>query len=857
MKPSPLAALLLSCVPAIVAAQNDPHAGRAAPVAVAVRVGEPIHVDGRLDEAAWAAATPVTEFTQYDPDEGKPASEATEARIVYDDEALYVGVRLHDRGHVNTRLGRRDMDLSDADWFGVQIDSYHDHLTGFGFDVNPSGVRRDEAKTDRGDDNSWDAVWEAATTVDSGGWTAEFRIPFSQLRFNPRTDTWGILLERIIGRRSEYATSSFTPKSERGGIARWGHLTGLRGVRASRRLELLPYTVARAEYVDPRGNPFRGDHEYGTRIGADVKYRVTSNLTLDATVNPDFGQVELDPAVVNLTQFETVFEERRPFFVEGREIFNFNAGNFGTIPAGGSLFYSRRVGGLTYGARPGTPTADVPQETHILGAAKLSGQPGRGWSIGVMDALTGRERARFIDESGEQSMVAEPLTNFFVGRLKRDLRGGRSYVGGMITAVNRDLETPELRGALRAAGYTAGVDFKHEFANRAWRVTGFGSLSHVRGDSLAILAEQLVVPYHQFARPDSRALSVDSGATSLSGFQGEVRVAKQAGAHWRTSAGVATITPGYEIGDLGSQRRAARMDVDGSVTYLRQRPGPVLRYWQASLGGRREWNYDGDPILLNFNSNGYLQHLSYWSANYSLTLQPRSLDDRLTRGGPVALRPMAGSAYLSVGSDPRKPLVGSASVFAQSIEKGGGGDVNGYVEVQVKTSPRWNLTVGPSFDRARSAAQALGSVADTTPAALFGQRYLFTDLRQTTVSMDVRLNYTFNPDLTLQVYVAPFVSSVDFGDTTRYLVRARTFDFAPDELSGVHPTDFTVRSLRGNAVLRWEWRPGSTVYLAWQQQREDFEEGIGTFRFGRDRAALFDTRPDNVFLIKVNYWLNP
>jgi len=857
MKHRILPALLLSCVPVVLAAQNDPHAGRPAPVATAVRTAAPVRLDGKLDEAAWAAATPVTEFTQYDPDEGKPASEATEARVLYDDEALYVGVRLHDRGHVNTRLGRRDMDLSDADWFGVQIDSYHDHLTGFGFDVNPSGVRRDESKTDRGDDNSWDAVWEVATTVDSGGWTAEFRIPFSQLRFNPRADTWGILFERIIGRRSEYATSSFTPKNQRGGIARWGHLTGLRGVRASRRLELLPYTVARAEYVDPRGNPFRGDHEYGTRVGADVKYRVTSNLTLDATVNPDFGQVELDPAVVNLTQFETVFEERRPFFVEGRDIFNFNSGNSGIIPASGSLFYSRRVGGLTNAVRPAVPTADVPLETRILGAAKLSGQTGRGWSIGVMDALTGRERARFIDDAGEQSLVAEPLTNFFVGRLKRDLRGGRTYVGGMVTAVNRDLETPELRSALRSAGYTAGVDFKHEFANRVWRVTGFGSLSHVRGDSLAILREQLFVPYHQFARPDSRALSVDSAATSLSGFQGEVRVAKQAGAHWRGAAGVATITPGYEIADLGTQRRAARMDVDGSVTYLQQRPGPVFRYWQAGLNARREWNYDGDPILGNLGSSGYFQHLSYWSANYSLAFQPRSLDDRLTRGGPVALRPMAASGFLSVGSDPRKPVVGGAGVFVQSIENGGGGDVNGYVEMEIKTSPRWNASIGPSFDRTTSAAQALGSVRDTTPAALFGRRYLFTDLRQTTVSMDVRLNYTFNPDLTLQVYVAPFVSSVDFGDTTRYLTRARTFRFAPDELSGVHPTDFTVRSLRGNAVLRWEWRPGSTVYLAWQQQRENFEEGVGTFRFARDRAALFDTRPDNVFLIKVNYWLNP
>ncbi len=848
--------VLLSCAPALLRAQADPHAGHPVPTATAARLTAAIHLDGHLDEAAWAAATPVTEFTQYDPEEGKPASEATEARVLYDDEALYVGVRLHDRGHVNTRLGRRDMDLSDADWFGVQIDSYHDHLTGFGFDVNPSGVRRDESKTDRGDDNSWDAVWEVATTVDSGGWTAEFRIPFSQLRFNPRVTTWGVLFERIIGRRSEYATSSYTPRTERGGIARWGHLAGLAGVRPGKRLELLPYTVARASYVDPRGNPFRSDHEYGTRVGADLKYRVTSNLTLDATVNPDFGQVELDPAVVNLTQFETVFEERRPFFVEGRDIFNFNSGNSGVIPAGGGLFYSRRVGGLTGGVQPPVLEADVPEQTRILGAAKLSGQTAGGWSIGVLDALTGRETARYLDDAGEHRLVAEPLTNFFVGRLKRDLRGGRTYVGAMVTAVNRRLETPELRGALSSAGYTAGADFKHEFASRRWRVTGFGSLSRVQGDSLAILREQLFVPYHQFGRPDSDVLRVDSAATSLGGFQGEVRLIKQAGGHWRGGGGVATITPGYEIADLGSQRRASRVDVDAGATYLQQRPGPVFRTWQASLSARHEWNYDGDDILTSFNSNGFFQHLSYWSANYSLGFQPRTLDDRLTRGGPVAVRPVLMSGFAQIDSDARKPLVGSLGGYLQHDEAGGG-DVNVYGSVQLKTSPRWNLSVGPSYDRATVAAQALGSVADTTAAALFGRRYLFTDLRQTTVSMDFRFNYTFNPDLTLQVYVAPFVSAVDFGDSTRYLVAPRTFDFATDHLTGVHPEDFNVRSLRGNAVLRWEWRPGSTMFVAWQQQREDFGEGVGDFSFGRDRAALFGARPDNVFLIKVNYWLNP
>ena len=856
---------VLAClaIPAAVAAQqptpqqqSGPHGGQPAPTIRAVRLTGPIHVDGRLDEPAWGAAQVVSSFTQYDPEEGKPASELTEARVMYDDDALYVGLRLHDRGRVNARLGRRDMDLADADWVGLVVDSYHDHLSAFSFDINPAGVRRDETKTDRGDDNDWDAVWEGKASVDSGGWTAEYRIPFSQLRFNPQDSTWGIQLERIIGRRNEYSVFAFTPRTEPVGIARYGHLVGLQGVRPGRRLELLPYTVARADFVDPRGNPFRDNHEYGARIGGDLKYRVTSNLTLDATVNPDFGQVELDPAVVNLTQFETVFSERRPFFVEGRDIFTFNSGNNGTLPASGSLFYSRRIGGLTSAVGPGVVEADLPEATRILGAAKLSGRTADGWSIGVLDAVTGSETARFRDEEGDHSLAVEPGTNFFVGRAKRDLRGGQSFVGAMVTAVNRRLTTPELRNALRSAGYTAGVDFKHEFAHRRWRVTGFASASHVRGDSAAILREQVSVPYHQFARPDSRALSVDSGATSLSGAQAEVRVAKQAGAHWRGGMGLSTITPGYEIADLGVQRRAARVDMDGSLTYLQLQPKGIVRRWQASAAIRREMNYDGDHMLSALTSTGFVQLLSYWSASWQVGGQLRSLDDRLTRGGPVAVRPGLGFAFLGIDSDARKPVVGAVGAFWQK-DDAGGGDVNGYVSLQLQSSPRWNLSLGPTWDHTTIAAQYAGSVADPTADAVFGRRYLFTRLSQTTVALDARFNYTFTPDLSLQVYAQPFVSAVDFGDSTRYLVAPRTFRFANDDLTGFHPTDFNLRSLRGNAVLRWEWRQGSTLYLAWSQVRENFAVDVGDFSFGRDRAALFRTRPDNVFLIKVNYWINP
>ncbi|HEX7239504.1 MAG TPA: DUF5916 domain-containing protein, partial [Longimicrobiaceae bacterium] len=388
----PSAALLgLLALPAVLAAQTpqqpaassagaDVHGGTA-PVSRATRTDRAPRIDGRLDDEAWAAAVPITEFTQVDPVEGAPASERTEARVLFDDDALYVGVRLYDRHPVSARLGRRDMPIGDSDWVGLMIDSYHDHRTAFGFDLNPAGVRRDEIKIIDVDDNSWDPVWEGATSVDSAGWSAEYRIPFSQLRFSPRDEqTWGIQVERIIRRNQEYSVSAFTPKKERGGVPRYGHLEGLRGVRPGRRLEVLPYTVARAEYVDPAGNPFRTDSEYGTSAGVDLKYRVTSNLTLDATVNPDFGQVELDPADVNLSAYETFFQEKRPFFVEGADAFA-----FGTGSGASNLFYSRRIGRTPQLFAPGA--AEELSATTILGAAKLSGKTA-GWSVGVMEALT-------------------------------------------------------------------------------------------------------------------------------------------------------------------------------------------------------------------------------------------------------------------------------------------------------------------------------------------------------------------------------------------------------------------------------------------------------------------------------------
>ena len=880
-KSLPLLAALLA-LPAQAAAQAHQGAPETPSVRI-TRATSAIRVDGRLDDDAWAAARPVTTFTQVDPDEGRPVSEATEARIVYDDEALYVGIRAFDRGKVSTRLGRRDMELGDSDWFGVVVDSYHDHQTAFSFDVNPSGVRRDATKTDQGDDLSWDAVWEAEAERDSAGWTAEYRIPFSQLRFNPREQTWGVQLERIIGRRGEYAVFSFTPKTQRGGIARFGHLEGLEGVETGKRLEILPYTVARAEYVDPGANPFREDGDFSGSVGVDLKYRLTSDLTLDAAINPDFGQVEVDPAVVNLTAFETVFQEKRPFFVEGSDIFNFADGG---LPTGGPLFYSRRIGGLVSPLAPPTPFADLPRETRILGAAKLSGKTAGGWSVGVLDAVTGRGEARFRDaEDNTQRLLVEPLTNYFVGRLRKDLRGGQSDVGLMVTALNRDLETEDLERTLVSGAYTAGVDFRHEFAKRNWALTGYLSGSHVAGDSLALLRVQTFRPYHYFQRPDASHLDVDPGRTSLSGYSGQLQLVKQGGLHWRGNAGIDFISPGYDVNELGSQRRGDRVDADVGVTYLQQRPGTFWRYWQVNGSARGEWNYDLQHIYNSFDVGSVFQHLSFWSAGLNAGLTLPSSDDRLTRGGPLARRPSNWRVYGNFNSDFRKPVTGYLTWYYQRDDEGGW-DGTGSVGITIKRSPRWNLTVGPYYERIYAPAQFIGAPADPLAERTFGRRYVFSDLLTSTFAVETRLNWTFTPELSLEVYAQPFVSAGRFGAYKEFTT-PREFSFAvygrdqgtvtelPEGGVRIDPDgdaatansfvvgqqfgqdDFILRSLRGNAVLRWEWRPGSTLFLVWQQERASFDDDVGNVRFGRDREELFDARPDNVFVIKVNYWLNP
>ena len=869
------------------------------PVVGAVRVSTSIQIDGMPDEAAWAAATPMTAFTQIDPNEGEPVSQPTDVRFLFDDDALYIGGRFYDSGPIMTRLARRDAGTSDSDLFTVSIDSYHDHQTSYRFTTNPSGLKRDATVTSGGGGGggtSWDPVWDVASVITDEGWFSEMRIPFSQLRFSPGDEMfWGIQVERNIRRVEERAVFSFTPKLERGGVARYGHLTGIRGIGGGKKLEVLPYVAMSGEYIyqEPSShafdNPFRSGSDYFGRMGVDLKYRLGSNLTLDGAVNPDFGQVEVDPAVINLTAFETRFQERRPFFVEGAGIFNFGRGGpTGSTGRAPQILYSRRIGRSPQGLVSSDAVfSDAPVSTTILGATKITGKGGD-WSVGLIEAVTGREYAPYVDATGvDGRTIVEPTTNYLAGRLRRDTRAGETQLGMIATAVHRDMADPGLASRLRSAAYVAGVDLVHEFNDRGWKVSGAFATSYIEGDSASILrAQNSSARYLQ--RPDATHLGVDPAATSMGGFYHMAEINKQAGS-FTGRIGSAYLSPGYEVNDLGFQTETDRFILDTHFQWNQPRPGRHFRDWTVMGGPDTKWNTSGDLIFSDINLQSRFRWLNYWGGSMRVAVRPPVASDRLTRGGPMARTPTLGLWQASLNSDSRKAL-NVRIRYNGSSGAAGSWRHNGSIDFTYRSGEKLELRMGPSVTRSYTDAQYVTSTSDPLAMNTFGRRYVFAPLHQTTMSLETRLNVTFSPTLSLQVYAQPLISSGDYGGLTEFLA-PRTHRFAtygedigtsdrqadgnylidpdgpgPASEFTVSDRSFNFRSLLGNAVLRWEWSPGSTLFLVWQQSRADrvrasaFDEAgaldIGNFDLGYDTRELFGLRADNIFLVKVNYWLN-
>jgi len=855
-----------------------------------------ISVDGRLDDPFWGQVPPFPELRQSVPLEGEPVSEVTEVRMAYDLEALYVGARLLDRSPVKTQLVRRDGNPGDSDLFVLLLDSFHDHETAYRFWTNPSGVKGDAIVTGNSTgsgDSSWDPVWEVATHVDEEGWSVEMRIPFSQLRFSSEPfPVWGIQVERWLHRLQERSSFPFIPTLERGGVARFAHLEGLEGIRPGRRLELLPYAALRGEYLarTPSAsgtfdNPFRSGRDHFGEVGLDLKYRLSSNVTLDATVNPDFGQVELDPSVINLTAFETRYSERRPFFVEGADIFNFGEGGpTGSVGRGPDLLYSRRIGTAPRGRAPsGAVFSEAPDWTTILGAGKVTGRLPGGWSLGIIQAVTGQETANFQDGSGQRgTAVIEPLASYFVARARRQVQGGRTRFGVIASAVNRDPAGTPLVDRLHSEAYATGVDFAHESPSRSWILSGLYSRSLVRGDSLAILQTQRASRRY-FQRPDADHLKLDSSATHLTGTYAMGYVGKQAGNFTMRNA-VALISPGYEVNDLGFHTNADRILLDTHYQWSHREPGTFLRSWNVAGSPDAVWNTAGERTFANFNSQVNLEFMNYWRTFFRLQFDPKNTDDRLTRGGPKAQTPGGMDVRLNLNSDGRKRVVLGAGGGANR-DDAGAWSRSAFTQVNVRFSETFQFRVIPSWSGSFNPVQYLTRVTDPLADRTFGARYVFAELRQTTASLETSFNLSLSPALSLQFYAEPFISTGDF-EAPREFQTPGAFEFLeygrevgeirseedgsvwvdPD---GAGPArgfllpnrDFSVQSLLGNAVLRWEWRPGSTLFFVWQQQRSADPSEVagraGQFDLIRDTQEIFRSPTNHVLMVKLSYWFNP
>lgn len=817
-------------------------------------------IDGRLDEPAWKAADVGANLRQYEPNEGAPATERTEIRILYDNASLYVGVRLYDSepGKIVTRMSRRDDD-PDADRFTFYVDALHDRRTGAAFEVSAAGAQRDAIiSNDTNRDSSWDAVWESAVSIDREGWTAEIRIPLSQLRFlKSDHHIWGFNLERTIYRKSETVWFELVPKRENGLASRMATLIGIDGIEPRRALEVVPYMLARSEFIESpvAANPFNDGLRHFGAAGLDLKYALKSNVILNATMNPDFGQVEIDPAVVNLSAFETFFPEKRPFFIEGAQIFsNFGflgANNFfGFNRADPILFHTRRIGRAPQGLASGD-FVDTPSGTTILGAAKITGKTTHGLSFGVLEAVTGREYARVATEGQRSRTEVEPLTNYVAGRLFKEFAGGRSGLGTLFTSVNRDLRDAALKERVPGRAYVAGVDGYHFLdSKRDWVVNGRIVLSDVAGTPRAIERLQLE-PQRYFQRTDAPHLRFDPSRASLNGWNGDLNLNRNQGA-WTVNAALWAVSPGFEGGDLGFHFNGDAWGNHVVFTWKQIQPDRFTRNRDLTVAKFYVWDYGRAKLSDGAMSFANLTFRNYWNMGGNVGLFRETQDNRLTRGGPPALSPPSGFANLYVNSDSRKNVVLHVNA-GRSWTDFGGGDGSGGLSIEWKPSPRVNLSTGPSYSHSITVAQYVTTTDDPTATETNGKRYVFARLQQEQLSLETRVNVLFSPKASLQVFMQPLVVVGDYMDF-KSLARSKTFDFDPYSAVSFDP-DFNFKSLRLNAIFRWEWRLGSTFYVAWTHQRQDLGNP-GQFQVGRDLGRVFTGPADNVFLVKISRWFS-
>jgi hypothetical protein len=865
--------LLLLCTGALHAQNARPVEPGSRKQATAVRVeSRAIEVDGDLSEDVWQGIPPIVDFVQAEPNEGAPPTQKMEIRFAYDETALYVGARMYssDPAAIQAPLGRRDNASEQSEHLLISFDTFLDRRTAYTFGVSASGVRFDHfhPADDQDDaDEGYNPVWEAKTRIDAGGWTAELWIPLSQLRFNDRSEqVWGLNVQRFTPTLEEQVYWVLVPRTEKAWASRFGDLTGISNIRRMRRIELLPVVVGSSRLTGQREgeNPFDDGRNLSSRVGADLKMGLGPNLTLDATINPDFGQVEADPAEVNLTAFATRFSERRPFFTEGAQLLNLNHNN---------VFYSRRIGRAPVGPASGD-FVDYPQTSRIMAASKITGRLPRGTSIGVLAAVTDEEHARVFDRAAPQirQIRVAPRTAYGLSKVQQEFGEDGSTASVLVAAVHRDLNASDpLASTLSQNALVYGGDAVLRFNRGEYEARAALVGSYVGGQPAAIERMQRSSA-HYFQRPDRTSGRLDPTLTSLSGLSAIADFDRRGGRHWLFGTHVKIDSNRFETNDIGLLNSAESIEPNAEITYRETQPGAVFRSYRVTLDQSYNWDLSRNLQRGTTEASVNTTWANVWTTSGSISRGMRTQDASLTRGGPLIGGPRNWSLNVEVANSATSQTRWSGDVTVTEDELGGGErEVEG--SFSFRPTPRWELSIAPSYVQGTDAQQYVTTLAGGRPET-FNNRYVFAYIDRSTLSLELRAAYTFMPDLNLDVYAEPFAASgsyYDYGELLEpaslsritYGTSGTTMQVRPDGSRAIRAgnsefvlsnNDFNVRSFNSNVVLRWEWRPGTTLYLVWQQNRES-REPIGSRIGVRDLFGSITETGTNILLFKTSFWI--
>lgn len=840
--------------------------------------GQPPVIDGFADEEIWNIAQWSGDFTQKEPYENAAPSQKTKFKIIYDDNNLYVAIRAFDTEpqKIERRLGRRG-DL-EGDWVAIGISSYYDKLTAFSFGVNAAGVKGDGIVTN---DNDWDGTWQPVyyvkTSIDDEGWIAEIKIPFNQLRFaNGDKKVWGLEVMRNLFRKEEFSIWQMVPVEASGWVSLWGELHGIENIKPKKEIALTPYLMGSIEKSEKEeGNPFETGSKLKYNAGVDGKIAVTNDLTLNFTINPDFGQVEADPSQVNLSAFESYFSEQRPFFTEGANIFNY------PLVAGQSwsrenLFYSRRIGRSPhyYPEIEDNEYINEPEFTRILGAFKLSGKTKNGWSIGIMESITNNEYAEISNSGNTRKEIVEPMTNYFNTRIQKDINKGNTIIGGMVTASNRFINDSTLE-FLPSSAYSGGLDFDQYWDDKTYNLKANFVGSSIQGSEESMIYRQ-EAPQRYYQRPDATHLHVDSTIKQLNGFGGSMQIAKIGKGHWRYGTRVNFTSPGISLNDQGYMRRGDAINQNAWVRYEIWEPFGIFRSMNVNFNQWFGWDFKGTLIYSGQQANWNTQFKNYWSANINISREGFDIDRHQLRGGPSVRTPGMFRTSISFSSDERKKLEGGAF-----ISRGWGADnwrqaLDIGFELKYRPTPSLQISIDPVF-----VFDQESMIYIETLELNDGNQYLVSGLNNKNFQLNFRINYSVTPDLSFQYWGQPFFFSGDYNNFKKVINAGSTdfysqfheygeneisFDEINDEYSvddnGDGNTDFTFDNpdfsfyeFRSNFVIRWEYIPGSTAYFVWSQGRNG-DVANGKFFLSDHIDHLLNTKPSNVFLLKLSYRLS-